>query len=340
MLDAPETLPADWYRNDAHWPRERARIFAGAWQILTHVSETAEPGQWAAQTLAGWPIVAVRGEDGVLRAFHNVCRHRAGPLTDAEQGRCAEGALTCRYHGWRYALDGRLRAARDFGAAAGFDPRDYALVPVRVETWRGLVFVNVDGKAPPLSELLAPLDARLGDVDWSALELAARRAHPIACNWKAYVENYLEGYHIPIMHPSLDAEVDSTRYAVEMHDRVAIHVAPSKDPNGVYDGLFAWVWPNWAINVYKTGLMIERMSPTGPRGVRLDYFYLMPPGVGVAPETMAMSDVVTAEDKWIVERVQDNLDAGVYEVGRLSPRHEACVAGFQAFVRAALQDTR
>ncbi|MFZ4602962.1 MAG: SRPBCC family protein, partial [Caulobacterales bacterium] len=107
------------------------------------------------------------------------------------------------------------------------------------------------------------------------------------------------------------------------------------DPNGVYDGLFAWVWPNWAINVYKTGLMIERMNPTGQRGVQLDYFYLMPDGVEVAAETMAMSDVVTAEDKWIVERVQENLDAGIYHVGRLSPRHEGCVAAFQAFVKEA-----
>jgi len=334
---APATLPAEYYRGDSAWPIERRAIFAKAWLFLGHESQVSEPGQWIAETLAGWPIVAVRGEDGVLRAFHNVCRHRAGPLTDADSGRCENGALVCRYHGWRYALDGRLRAARDFGQADGFDPRDYALMPVRVCVWRGLVFVTLDEAAAPITDILAPIDARLGGADWEGLALASRRAHPIACNWKTYVENYLEGYHIPVMHPSLDAEVDSARYSVAMEGGVAFHHAPSKDPDGVYDGLFAWIWPNWAINVYKTGLMIERMSPIGPHDVRLDYFYLTPAGAPVAEATMAMSDVVTAEDKWIVERVQENLNAGIYATGRLSPKHEGCVAAFQGFVRAALQ---
>lgn len=334
---APETLPADLYRGEGDaWARERARIFARSWQPFAHESQFAEPGAFVAQTIAGWPLLVVRGEDGVLRGFHNVCRHRAGPLTAEGAGRCADGALTCRYHGWRYTLDGRLRAARDFGASADFDPRAYGLWPVRVAVWRGLVFVALGDDVPALEETLAPLDARLGAQDWSGLTLAAQRAHPIACNWKTYVENYLEGYHIPVMHPSLDAEVDSGRYAVEMDGRIAVHHVPSKDPNGVYDGLFAWVWPNWALNVYRTGLMLERMTPTGPRSVQLDYFYLMPPGETVSAETMAMSDTVTAEDKWIVERVQENLDAGVYVSGRLSPKHEGCVAAFQAFVRHAL----
>jgi choline monooxygenase len=335
MTEASETLPADWYGGEPRWREERNNVFAASWMFLTHLSQLSEPGQWVAQTLAGYPIVAVRGEDGVLRAFHNVCRHRAGPLTDAPAGRCADGVLTCRYHGWRYALDGRLRNARDFGKAANFDPRDFSLLPVQIALWRGLVFVAITDTAGDIEALLAPLAARLGDRDFTDLEVAASRAHPIECNWKTYVENYLEGYHIPNMHMSLDAEVDSARYQVVVDGRVALHHVPAKAEDGVYDGLFAWIWPNWAINVYRTGLMVERMSPLGPRQTQLDYLYLMPSGVGVPAETMAMSDVVTGEDKWIVERVQYNLDAGIYRSGFLSPKHEVAVAAFQEWVRKA-----
>ncbi len=332
---AVETLPAEWYSGVARWQAERRSIFCHSWMFLTHESQLCEPGQWVAQTLAGYPILAVRGEDGVLRAFHNVCRHRAGPLTDAPSGRCADGGFTCKYHGWRYASDGRLRNARDFGKAADFDPRDLALFPVSIAVWRGLVFVALSDQAGALDDLLVPLAARLGARSFADLHIATARHHDLACNWKTYVENYLEGYHIPNMHTSLDAEIDSAAYRTDLDGRVALFDVPPKAVEGVYDGLFAWIWPNWAINVYRTGLMIERMSPIGPDHTRLDYLYLMPAGVRVADDTIAMSDIVTAEDKWIVERVQENLTAGIYATGRLSPKHEIAVAAFQSWVREA-----
>ncbi len=329
-----ETLPAALYRDPAQWARERRGVFAKAWQFFTHESAVANPGAWAAETLAGFPLLVVRGQDDVLRGFHNVCRHRAGPLTEGEAGQC-EGLLTCRYHGWTYALDGRLRSARDFGPAEGFDPRDFSLWPIRVETWRGLVFVNLDPKAQSLAAFLEPLERHLAGKDWAGLTVALKRSHAMGCNWKTYVENYLEGYHVPAMHPGLDAEIDASRYAVEVDGPVVIHEAPLREPGAVYEGLWAWLWPNLGVNVYGRGLMLERMSPVGHDRTHLDYIYLTPDGEVLPAETLAMSDQVVAEDIWIVERVQENLNAGVYETGQLSPRHEGAVAAFQAFVRAA-----
>jgi choline monooxygenase len=337
MSAAPITAPSSWYRDPDIWPRERARMFAKTWQFVTHESALAEPGSYVAETLAGYPLLLVRDEAGIVRGFHNVCRHRAGPLVRDADGRC-HGALVCQYHGWRYALDGRLRAARDFGPAADFDVREYGLFPVRIETWRGLWFAAIDEPANPLAELLGPLDARLGDVDWSDLKIGLRREHLLQCNWKTYVENYLEGYHVPAMHPSLDAEILADQYKVRIEGKVAIHDVPMRTPDPVYDGLWGWVWPNIGINVYRRGLMLERMSAIGHSQTRLDYFYLTPGGEAPDPVTMTMSDQVTAEDKWITERVQENLNAGIYEVGRLSPKHEAAVAAFQDWVRAALRD--
>lgn len=331
---APQTAPASWYADPAFWPAERAGVFGRSWQLATHVGELAAPLSWRAETLGGWPVLLVRDENGALAGFHNVCRHRAGPLVAEEAGAC-DGFLRCRYHGWRYGLDGRLRAARDFGPAGDFDPHAYSLFPLRVATWRGLVFAAIDADAPPLSELTAPLDRRLGAEDWSGLRVALRRTHLLACNWKTYVENYLEGYHVPVVHPGLDAEIQSDAYRVTVEGRVAIHEAPPRRPDPVYDGLWAWLWPNIGFNVYRRGLMVERMSPVGHAQTRLDYLYLMPEGEDVAAATLAMSDEVTAEDKWIVERVQENLTVGVYQAGRLSPKHEGAVAAFQGWVGEA-----
>ena len=154
---------------------------------MGHQSELAREGDVLTATIAGYPLIVVRTAKGI-KGYHNVCRHRAGPLFDEERGNCG-GALTCRYHGWVYTLEGRLRNARDFGAAAGFDPRDYGLFELKVETWRGFVFVNIDAQAPALSTLLAPLDTRLGKRDLSKLVHTDRRSHDIACNWNVYVEN-------------------------------------------------------------------------------------------------------------------------------------------------------
>lgn len=324
------TPPVCWYRDPAVWARERTGVFAGSWQFFTHESALGEAGCWVAETIAGFPVLVIRDGAGELRGYHNVCRHRAGPLTSGERGRC-DGEIVCRYHGWRYAYDGRLKLARDFGAATDFDPRAWGLLPVRVETWRGLVFVAMTDKLAPLSEWVAPLESRLTGADWSDLAVALRRSHPIACNWKTYVENYLEGYHVPAIHPELDAEMDSARYVVRMEGAVALHEAPLRRPDAVYGGLWGWLWPNLGLNVYGRG-MLERISPHGPTATTLEYVYLAPEGEKIDAAILAMSDAVTAQDKEIVERVQENLDAGVYEGGPLSPKHEGALAAFHALL--------
>ncbi|WP_443750497.1 aromatic ring-hydroxylating oxygenase subunit alpha [Asticcacaulis solisilvae] len=331
---SPVTAPARWYSDPERWALEKTAVFAGNWQFLGHESDLPVPGAWRADVLAGYPVIMVRDMAGDIRAFHNVCRHRAGPLNVEETGVC-DGHLICRYHGWKYALDGRLRLARDFGPAADFDPRDFSLFPVRIAVWRGLIFAAMGEGAPDVDGLLKPLDARLGNADWSGLKVGLRRAHTLNCNWKTYVENYLEGYHVPDVHPGLNAEIRAENYRVTVDGHVVLHDAPPRSPDAVYDGLWAWLWPNIGVNIYSEGLMIERMTPVGHARTQLDYIYLTPNGVPVPEATLAMSDQVTAEDIWIAERVQQNLDAGIYQTGRLSPKHEVAVAAFQEWVASS-----
>ena len=320
------TLPAALYRDPQAYGRERQAVFAAGWQFLGHENEAPGPGDYISGEAAGWPVLAVRDADGALRGFHNVCRHRAGPLVSDARGHCGK-ELTCKYHGWRYALDGRLRSAVDFGAAEGFDPRAFGLYPVRLETWRGFVFVNVDEKAGPLADLVAPLDPLFDARGVAAAPATLRRSHELACNWKTYVENYLEGYHIPVVHPQLATEVDATNYRVRMDGAVAVHEVPTV--SGVNDGLWAWLWPNLAFNVYRYGLMVEHMQPVGHDRTRLDYLYFYDPETADMEAVLAASDLLTHEDKVICEAVQRNLDAGIYQAGVLSPRHEDGVAWFQ-----------
>ena len=325
------TAPAALYRDPAAYERERTGVFARTWQFIGNESEVSGPGDYLSDRIAGFPVVVVRDKAGTLRGFHNVCRHRAGPLVSEPRGTC-EGELVCRYHGWRYALDGRLRSAVDFGKAEGFDPRDYGLYPVRLEVWRGLIFVNLDEAAAPLMDGLAPLEALFAERNISPGPATLRRGHEIACDWKVYVENYLEGYHIPVVHPELAAEVDCRGYRVSMHGAVAVHEVPTED--GAQQGLWAWAWPNLAVNIYRYGLMIEHMRPAGFGRTRLEYLYFYDPATARMDEVLAASDQLTVQDVWICERVQENLNAGVYEAGVLSPRHEEAVGWFQARIMA------
>jgi len=322
------TLPARLYGCPDAWARERSAVFGKAWLFLGHEAEAPATGDWIATDIAGHRLLAVRGGDGALRAFHNVCRHRAGPLVSGSSGHCG-GELVCAYHGWRYALDGRLRAATGFGAAEAFDPRAFGLLALRLETWRGLVFATMDAEATPLLDHVAPLDALLASRGLTIAAPALRRSHELACDWKTYAENYLEGYHIGSVHPALADELGAAEYRVRVEGDLVLQEAIGVN-DGPQAGVWGWLWPNLGVNVYRHGAMIERMTPTGPGRTRLDYLFLHDGGEGAIGEALAASDRLTAEDAAICEAVQANLSAGAYEAGVLSERHEAAVAWFQS----------
>lgn len=329
------TPPARVYSDPELWVREREGVFGKGWSFLGAEVEAPSPGDWLATEVAGKPVLALRREDGGFSGFHNVCRHRAGPLVSGRSGNCGR-ELTCRYHGWRYALDGRLRSAVDFGAAEGFDPRDYPLFPVRVESWRGLLFVSLNLQAPPLSDLVAPVEARFSAFGPVVGGAVLRRSHELRCNWKTYVENYLEGYHVPAVHPALAADMDMGSYQVWVEGEASFQqVTPKGGATDANAGLWAWLWPNLGLNVYRTGMMIEHMQPIGVDRTRLDYLYLYDAAEGLE-SVLETSDRLTAEDIAVVEAVQRNLDAGAYDTGVLSPKHEGAVAWFQQKVAAAV----
>ncbi len=322
-------LDPAYYNNDEIFAAEKQRIFAQTWRLVGHESMLPNSGDFITDELAGAPLIFVRDEDQQIRGYHNVCRHRAGPLETAPKGSCGN-ELTCKYHGWRYKLDGRLRAATDFGPAEGFDPRAFGLISVRTERWRGFIFATLSDTAEPATELMAPLDSLWQDN--MTQPFALQTSHEIACDWKLYVENYLEGYHVKAVHPTLDAELISEEYNAKMEGSISLHSVPPKD-GAANNGVWGWAFPLLGINGYAHGVMMERITPLSANRTRLDYLYFYAPDRrSEMDEMMKLSEVVTKEDVEIVEHVQKNIKAGIYTPGPLSPKHEMCVGWFQSKV--------
>jgi Phenylpropionate dioxygenase and related ring-hydroxylating dioxygenases, large terminal subunit len=275
-------------------------------------------------------------DDGHLRAFHNVCRHRAGPLVTDDDGHCS--VIVCAYHGWVYGLDGSLKRARDFGDAADFNAEDLGLFPVAVDEWRGLIFVRIATDGPGLLETLGGLVDRCADHPIESLTYSQRLTHRIDANWKTYTDNYGEGYHIPFIHPGLHRQIETSEYRVDVQDGFTEHRVPTRD-GAVASGVWLWRYPNLALNIYPEGMNIERWLPEGPRRTRVIYdcFVADPTATAANADIVRLAGEVLDEDRAICELVQQNLESGIYTEGRLSPRHENGVHAFQTWVRDALR---
>ena len=296
--------------------------------------ELQSPGDHLLHSFAGRDVVVAVQADNSLRVFHNVCRHRAGPLVASSHGNC--NSFVCRYHGWAYALDGRLQSARDFGADV--DSEDFSLYDVRVDQWRGLVFVNLDCDAPALADDHAGFFAATAGHQLERFAYSHRRVHDVAANWKVYCDNYGEGYHVPLVHPELNREIVAKEYRVTVGDHFCTHSAPTRD-GAVNAGLWLWRYPNLALNVYPEGMNVERFIPAGPRHTRVvyDYFFADLEAHAANAEVERIGCAILDEDRVICEAVQRNLEAGVYEAGALSPRHENGVAAFHDWLRESLR---
>jgi len=331
-------LPASCYTLPENLERDRCAVFARSWQLIAHTAQLEGTGDHVVAEIAGVPLVVVRGEDGELRALHNVCRHRAGPLALCD-GRAAK-RLRCRYHGWSYSLDGRLLSASEMDGAAGFDPASVRLPQAQLATWRGFVFAAL-GDVPPLTELLAGIDERIGASALAGYAFHQRVAYDIACNWKVYVDNFLEGYHLPHVHPELNRMLDYRSYVTELTRWHSLQWSPLESAGDLYgngEALYYWLWPNTMLNILPGRLQTNRVLPLGVDRCRVEFdFYYAAGAEGTTRREadLAFSDVVQKEDIDICEQVQRGLASGSYVAGRLNPLRESGVHHFHELLRAA-----
>src|SRR5262252_3922022 len=213
-------LPASWYHSPEIYERERQAVFRREWIWLGREDQLRNPGDYIAIEFAGWRLFAIRDREGQLRAFHNVCRHRGAPILKDRANRC--DVIRCAYHGWTYDTAGRLRATPHFGSAVDFDKKDFSLLPISVATWRGFVFVNLDENPVPLLEGLGDLVREAEPYPLEDYRFFGEEVFEMDCNWKVYTDNYVEGYHIPGIHPAFNAVIDFDRFATEGRNRTVI----------------------------------------------------------------------------------------------------------------------
>jgi choline monooxygenase len=344
-LERSQTIPSSWYTSREILNLEYEHIFRKTWQFVGRRSELPEQGSHIIATAGKEPIVVVRGKDDVIRAFYNVCRHRGGPL--ATENGCSS-MLQCKYHGWTYQLDGMLRGVPDFDRVELFDKKDYGLVPVPLEEWEGLLFVALEQPVVSLEELFSGVRERIRSVDLSSLQFHSREIYEINCNWKAYIDNYLEGYHVPIVHPELMKLYNFNQYKTDTYEWYSLQHSPlSADEvlyskrvkeGGVAEALYYFVFPNLMLNILPGRMQTNIIQPINENRCRVifDYYYediTSPQALAHIDEDIRFSESVQQEDIEICELVQRGLNSSAYDRGRFSVKRENAVYHFQCLLK-------
>ena len=356
------TLPAAWYADPAFFEHERARVFRDGWVCAGVVDDLPAPGAWNARTVGGVPLLLVRDRDGVLRAFLNVCRHRAAPLCD-DGGDGAGPLLRCPYHAWLYRHDGTLARAQGVGDPAGFALDDHSLKPVAVATWRRFVFTNVADPSATLD--LGPLASAVDACPIEAMEPVLAERDDRAFNWKVLLENYSENYHTPFVHPEIDTSASEDypmvsdgpvlyawdrvrRPGPDADERIRSTLLPGEPgwervfaagTDRPYDvGSYLTVWPNLMINLFPDAALAMWVEPTGPTTTRVERrLYLLPGRTREQHDAIvAAHALVHQQDVDICHAVQRSHSAGLDADGVLATFEERGVYFVHERLRAAI----
>ena len=360
-LDHAWTIPAPWYTDDRVYQLELQNVFTPSWQVIARIDQVNEAGQYVTADVAGEPILVVKGNDNILRGFFNVCRHHAAAVMTETEGTAAQ--LRCPYHGWTYSLAGELKGTPDFAGVCDFDRSNNGLLPVETAIWEQWVFVRT-GKSreqgSPLNAqaahslnafLGADLVAQIRPLKLETLHWFERRHYFFDCNWKVFVDNYLDGgYHVPHLHKGLDSVLDYTNYKIENGERFCLQSSPivtegaEAETGAVRKGeraLYYWLYPNFMINWYEGAMDTNLVIPSGVDKTEVIFDFYFADVSEAARErnraSIAVGQRIQDEDTAICKSVQRGLTSRAYQAGRLSVRREA---GEHLFHRLLAADLR
>jgi phenylpropionate dioxygenase-like ring-hydroxylating dioxygenase large terminal subunit len=350
-LQANMTFPASWYSDPKIYAYELDQIFARCWHVVAPIDQLAKPGDHVAGSAGHIPVLLTRDRAGELHGFVNVCRHRAYPVASGTGNR---KTLQCRYHGWTYELDGRLRTAPGCGFEEQFDKREFSLMPVSVESFGGFAWANPDPDPPPLRDSYPQLESLFGDrdVSFDGYGYVRRYTYDIEANWKVYVENATECYHCPTIHSKSfsDAfDVSRERYEYVNVGRILAQFADynakgkrfAHEPErGDRAFRFIYVWPSSFVALDDMVAFSGMIVPTGPETCRFDADMFVRPGLSEAEveHRLEMYTLTLEEDAEAVRIQQPGLRSRMVPHGRLMPSRESAIIAFHRMVWDAIQE--
>ncbi|HEX3841375.1 MAG TPA: aromatic ring-hydroxylating dioxygenase subunit alpha [Acidimicrobiales bacterium] len=345
----PGAEPRDWYTSPALLEVERRRLLDRSWALVGTVEAAAEPGAFLTATVGVSPLLIVRGRDGVLRAFHNLCRHRGVPLLEGA-GQCGR-FLTCPYHQWSYELGGGLvRVPQAETQFPDMDASEWGLLPAAVEVWKGMVFANPDADAPSLASSFGELGTRLEPFLSGPLVEVATVEYTVACNWKLLVENHIDVYHLWFVHSRSLSMYDHAQFGWELLGDNWWSLEPLKEPDGATpdslpwldpaerDGIGAYLlFPNLMLVTTGSYFATYDAVPLAPDRTRLTLRVRSSPESD-ADELVASIRSFMAEDVTICERLQRGVSSSRFELGPLASTHELPIRGFHQALAQACYD--
>ncbi|MEO7241191.1 MAG: aromatic ring-hydroxylating dioxygenase subunit alpha [Sphingomicrobium sp.] len=358
------SLPGWLYHDAEFFAAEQRAFLRAAPQVVCHESEIALAGDWRSLEYLGESVIVMRGDDGECRAFANVCRHRGSRLVDGTGG-CAK-VLTCPYHAWSYARDGRLVGVPHRAEYPGLETEKLGLVPVALERWRGFLFVTLEPGAASVAEMMAPYEDEVASYRFEDLRAIGRVTNrPRELNWKTIADNYSDGLHIPVGHPGLTrlfgrnykiearehvdrmegelVETPSTNPSERAYQRflpVAEHLPPSHRRKWVYYKLF----PNVAFDIYPDQVDFMQFLPVSAvETVIREISYALPDDrreMRVARHlNWRINRRVNAEDTELIARVQAGMQSPAYIAGPLGTS-EVCLRSFAQKLRRLIPEAR
>ncbi len=354
-LAEASTIPSSWYTDKRIFDLEQQTVFANSWQVAARLDQLTNPGNYVTTEIADEPVVIVRGSDDTLRGFFNVCRHHAAAVMTEREGHANQ--MRCPYHGWTYSLEGELKGTPEFSEVCGFDRAENGLLPIQIGVWEKWVLASLSGQDRSLNDSNVELVSFLGNdciEQFQKLELAnlhwfERRSYVLNCNWKVFVDNYLDGgYHVPHLHKGLDSVLDYSQYTIENGERFCLQSSPMVTGDRVEvntsrkgeRALYYWLYPNFMMNFYEGVLDTNLVRPITIERTEVVFdFYFTDVSENARERNLAsvnVGDRIQQEDLDICESVQRGLNSRAYDAGRLSVRREAGEHLFHRLLHADL----
>jgi len=334
-LERACTIPSSWYTDERIFQLEQQTVFSRSWHVAARVDQLTKPGDYVTSEIADEPIVVVRGSDNQIRAFFNACRHHAAAVMIEPQGNCPQ--MRCPYHGWTYSLEGELKGTPDFTGVCDFDRANNGLIPIDVAVWEHWGFVKIDRPNVSIEKWLGTqLTDEFRELELNNLKWFERRSYTINCNWKVFVDNYLDGgYHVPHLHKGLDSVLDYTNYTIECGGRHCLQSSPmvTTGETNVAEtrkgerALYYWIYPNFMVNCYEGVMDTNLVRPITIDKTEVTFDFYFADVSDAARErnlaSVSVGDKIQQEDLDICASVQRGLKSRAYDAGRLSVRREA-----------------